>query len=769
VYFIMVKMLPLSQLEALGVTAPDTAYREQIPDGTYLPGDASKEQREAVAREYVLDIRRLVMRDRMPLPELKAHRYYGEGESIWISVPVRNGKGWGPRLQEIYNDRDIRPFFFVIDGKEYDSRLRFGPFDGHGMKFLLPDELHVSADDFHLSTGRHTVACGWRDLDVVDPNDPDDPVRFARLMTDPVEFDVVEEVPKDYYRPVYREGWEEVLRQGIEPCFTDDHHKGVPGALLGLKVHDLPCDIAFAIHLQAEGSDEQPHAKDLALPAGRHNYRMGCDFRVEELNWDTVQDRRWRIILKPSVDVAKRHPPIRAFYAKEFVTDWLTFEPSPQFEQHKAYALRERPQHYGGTITTDRPVDLDRLSRRWNGQGEAWPLPEGFELGWSRADGGTLRVDPDSHVRLLWLSEANARLVDVTAASRERLAELPQSRTMKVVPPEDEPTLIAVLSNEGRVYWVRASKVDETWANLSWWEDREATTALDGTARAADVEAQPLVFRGLTLSGTPFTSDSRELPDLFEERPAGSRSFEIRSEVSVPYAGLDGTVYFVASKLVFYVQCDPAGSSTMTYYGPFQGDPVEMLSLDPNLERFDAARGAGNRSGRARGTADRGTRVATSTNRGKPAAKLPNGVAVELVALWQGATHEDRVWWRPNGTSVSEEDVQRLNAAARAPGWTNPEWQFEYGYLVRYNPWDGISIETDVAVGDRMSVGYPRDGRLSAALVVSDSRDRESGLPDTGDIYVAVAYGPSQRVVWRPSFDEPGEVWLEGLSRSVLL
>jgi len=35
---------------------------------------------------------------------------------------------------------------------------------------------------------------------------------------------------------------------------------------------------------------------------------MACDHGVKELDWDTVVNKRWRIILKPSVDVAKKQP-----------------------------------------------------------------------------------------------------------------------------------------------------------------------------------------------------------------------------------------------------------------------------------------------------------------------------------------------------------------------------------------------------------------------------------------------------------------------------
>lgn len=41
-----------------------------------------------------------------------------------------------------------------------------------------------------------------------------------------------------------------------------------------------------------------------------------------------------------------------------------------------------------------------------------------------------------------------------------------------------------------------------------------------------------------------------------------------------------GAVYHVPEKNCFYIQSDPTGSSTMTYFGPFEGDPTKLLKLE---------------------------------------------------------------------------------------------------------------------------------------------------------------------------------------------
>jgi beta-lactamase regulating signal transducer with metallopeptidase domain len=364
-YFILVRMLPLSQLDTLqvdvpagGGVLPDGSHlKVQLPDGSYSPEGASSEQRQAVADEYVLSVKQLVMRDRMPLPKLVTHRYHEKGDPIWITLSYPDGRTWKPDLEELVRrniQEDTDTFIFLIDGEEYESSWGSAPFAGGGeYRGELPELLNGSTG-FHFRPGKHAVAYGWRDLNVVDPNDPAHPLHWARLTTDPVEFEVVEQLPTDYYRPVYQEGWEDILRRGIETRFTDDMWGWVLGPLLALRIGPLPFDAIFAVYVQAEGGDQELLAGDFGLAAGSRLI-VPCDRDVKDLNWDTVGDKRWRVILKPSADVAEKYPPIHEFYAKEFVTDWLSFERSPRFEQNrrlveKSRASRSEASRNGQTV-----------------------------------------------------------------------------------------------------------------------------------------------------------------------------------------------------------------------------------------------------------------------------------------------------------------------------------------------------------------------------------------------------------------------------------
>jgi hypothetical protein len=102
-------------------------------------------------------------------------------------------------------------------------------------------------------------------------------------------------------------------------------------------------------------------------------------------------------------------------------------------------------------------------------------------------------------------------------------------------------------------------------------------------------------FFGLDLTDAPRTTKSADLPDLFEEHPPGSKSYEIAGGVTVIYGGFEGTVYYIPEKEVFYIRQDKLGSSTLTYYGPFDGDPHQVLDrqIDVSIKAEEAGASSG--------------------------------------------------------------------------------------------------------------------------------------------------------------------------------
>lgn len=136
---------------------------------------------------------------------------------------------------------------------------------------------------------------------------------------------------------------------------------------------------------------------------------------------------------------------------------------------------------------------------------------------------------------------------------------------------------------------------------------------LYGDGRSKDVPririvSQPVEFeviddlpldRLIQLAGITLVNDCTnpaELPDLFVDIPPESGSYEVREEVIALPCKLKGdklhslssVVFYVPSKNTYYIQQDRIGSSTLTFYGPFPGDPRNVINT-PLLGRWESA------------------------------------------------------------------------------------------------------------------------------------------------------------------------------------
>jgi hypothetical protein len=94
-------------------------------------------------------------------------------------------------------------------------------------------------------------------------------------------------------------------------------------------------------------------------------------------------------------------------------------------------------------------------------------------------------------------------------------------------------------------------------------------------------DEQRSIFGRLDVKYAAVATEAAKLPGLFEERPPGSKSYHLRDDVTMVDDRPDRTVYYLAKDNVFYIQHDEIGSSTLHYYGPFEGDPYEILDLKP--------------------------------------------------------------------------------------------------------------------------------------------------------------------------------------------
>jgi hypothetical protein len=123
-------------------------------------------------------------------------------------------------------------------------------------------------------------------------------------------------------------------------------------------------------------------------------------------------------------------------------------------------------------------------------------------------------------------------------------------------------------------------------------------------------------------------------------------------------------------------------------------------------------------------------------------ATLPNSVEVELAALFTGQNKEGLVWWRPDGSLMSEQEYASYEDKIKPQFIRHQDsWELEYGYVLRFTPSD-VSVLVDVTVGAQGPYCHPdRDG-VSINIVESDDSLRKKGLSRVGDIMVAAACGP---------------------------
>jgi hypothetical protein len=128
--------------------------------------------------------------------------------------------------------------------------------------------------------------------------------------------------------------------------------------------------------------------------------------------------------------------------------------------------------------------------------------------------------------------------------------------------------LVAVIASTG------CSGIRKTTSNAPPAKDQAAT------ASSAASSAKPLQWRGRDLTSYPPQTDATKLPEIWEEVPPGSQSYEVRKGVRVVQSQLDSeaTIYVLPDGKRFYVErFNGLGNSEMRFYGPFIGDPKPLI------------------------------------------------------------------------------------------------------------------------------------------------------------------------------------------------
>jgi beta-lactamase regulating signal transducer with metallopeptidase domain len=107
------------------------------------------------------------------------------------------------------------------------------------------------------------------------------------------------------------------------------------------------------------------------------------------------------------------------------------------------------------------------------------------------------------------------------------------------------------------------------------------------------------VYLNDLLENAPVSTKYAEL-EIFEKVPDMAGEYRIRSDVKriqIPSAISNplfsaGEIFYLPQKNAFYIQSDPAGASTLHYYGPFQGNPDEIEIILTGGDVFQKAAGS---------------------------------------------------------------------------------------------------------------------------------------------------------------------------------
>ncbi|MEN6625137.1 MAG: M56 family metallopeptidase [Candidatus Sumerlaeia bacterium] len=270
---------------------------------------------------------------RLPRPTIQAHRFYpvGTGPVIMLSTATS---------ENVVKLKDGRPLlFFKMNGTEEPLTIGMSPFSAFGRMthhLSIPGDVR---DGKPLSPGHYKVSVVFRDFKVY-PKDGGEPRTIDSLETNAVEFDVVDKLPDNYIEAVYQDGWDKLLRDRTEYIFNDERSsfdsKNAP-MLLGVKVvKRLPFALAFDVYAECEGDPERQLVGTLNTTG---EIGIWANFAAKGLTWQNAPQKKWRLSFKPSAKVALLNPPIREYYGREVVGDWVSFTPSPGYKTQLGMAV----------------------------------------------------------------------------------------------------------------------------------------------------------------------------------------------------------------------------------------------------------------------------------------------------------------------------------------------------------------------------------------------------------------------------------------------
>ena len=442
-----------------------------------------------------------------PQPTLEVHRYFRPGDEIWLQVNQGGGEWRHPSGRA-----ELPQVLARLDGADWLLCTRISPLGAGGLGFPLRTKLPSPSPGMDspkppLSPGKHRLSLVFTDVPAIEKDNAGRSTTFPEITSNEIEFEIVDKLPEDYYRPVYEEGWEEVLREKLlKPQFMPRQDDQGPGITIGFAA-GLPFNLACEASLQQQGSPDRIPVGSLGLCAGAdndHSFHFSAPGIPRDLG-----SGQWCLILTPSQEAAARNPGIRRYYGREFTGPYMKLAASNQ-------AVTDLINSHGATqVTHQGPY---RREREWTLELDQTKgsIPDIVQN--KATDGGGLRVNPNARSKLLLLqADSPAQAMETI---RRQLPRLQASTTTRLKARPGECLYAAVLTDGRAVFLFQIDTDPNGLERWSWWRDPVATASLAGESSYHQVQ----VVSYLGPHGSAFRGNSVEFPDsgtyLFGEEGA---------------------------------------------------------------------------------------------------------------------------------------------------------------------------------------------------------------------------------------------------------
>jgi len=278
-----------------------------------------------------------------------------------------------------------------------------------------------------LAAGKHRVSVVLHNVEVQRPSGFDvrnpsiftdlphgdfDGAIYEAIETNTVEFEVVPEIPADYFEPTMEDGWKSILDKAFADIRVQDHDdKPVVLYLDWRNVESIerPFALAFDVAMEEQTSGT-------THPIGRMTAEAGKTFSPPRQHIPITMDnddarnlfRTWygeqvRLVMTPSPEAALEDPAIRRYYDEVYTSDWIVLKPELSWNVDRTLAPYgvEEVVRYGNKGA---PFGADGAPRHGNAD-EAIAIEDWGVTCKAILDGGAVVRDPESDTRFMPLKD----------------------------------------------------------------------------------------------------------------------------------------------------------------------------------------------------------------------------------------------------------------------------------------------------------------------------------------------------------------------------